>query len=164
MPPKYYYKNEYIFKENHVVLNIRHNNIIYKTFIDYDDYESIRKYHWFIVKFKSASRPYIKTKINKKQLLLHRFIMKPPVKLQVDHINRNPLDNRRLNLRIVTQQENLKNRAPAKNKGNFPIKNISIQTVKYKDYIYKYYKVSKNGINRVFKRLEDAKDFLRGIS
>ena len=37
---------------------------------------------------------------------LHRYIMNYPDDMVVDHINRNPLDNRRENLRICTQQEN----------------------------------------------------------
>ena len=49
------------------------------------------------------------------QRLLHRMLTKCPEGLQVDHINRNPLDNRRENLRIVTQRENIKNRNPYSN-------------------------------------------------
>lgn len=45
-----------------------------------------------------------------KYIYLHRFIMKPSENLVVDHINGNGLDNRRVNLRVVTQRENMKNR------------------------------------------------------
>lgn len=42
-------------------------------------------------------------------LRLHRLIAQPGQDLVVDHINRDTLDNRRSNLRIVTQQQNCYN-------------------------------------------------------
>jgi hypothetical protein len=41
---------------------------------------------------------------------LHRLLTGAPEGLVVDHLNRNPLDNRRANLRVVTQAENATNR------------------------------------------------------
>lgn len=41
---------------------------------------------------------------------MHRVIMDLPMGKEVDHINRNPLDNRRDNLRIVTHRQNHLNR------------------------------------------------------
>ena len=43
---------------------------------------------------------------------LHRQIMDAPTGVHVDHINGDPLDNRRANLRLVTQSENQQNRSP----------------------------------------------------
>ena len=42
--------------------------------------------------------------------LLHRIIMNPPANMQIDHKNKNTLDDRRSNLRICTNSENLMNR------------------------------------------------------
>jgi hypothetical protein len=47
---------------------------------------------------------------------LHRVIMKPLPDMQVDHANKNTLDNRRCNLRICTPSQNLMNRG--KSRGN----------------------------------------------
>lgn len=44
-------------------------------------------------------------------ILLHRFIMNAKNGDVVDHINRNTLDNRRCNLRLVSYSVNNKNRA-----------------------------------------------------
>lgn len=52
-----------------------------------------------------------------KRRLIHRLITSCPEGFEVDHINRNTLDNRRENLRIVTKSENLKNRASYSNTG-----------------------------------------------
>lgn len=51
-------------------------------------------------------------KANRGAVSLHRFLMKAQPGQIVDHINGNPLDNRKRNLRFVTAQENGMNRGP----------------------------------------------------
>lgn len=51
-------------------------------------------------------------------LFMHRQIVNAPLDKQVDHINSNPLDNRRENLRICTPAENHRNRI-GRNKFSF---------------------------------------------
>jgi hypothetical protein len=41
---------------------------------------------------------------------LHQVLMLPPLGMEVDHINRDTLDNRRANLRLVTKTQNMRNR------------------------------------------------------
>lgn len=43
---------------------------------------------------------------HKGPLALHRLLMDPPANMVVDHINDDPLDNRRANLRVVTRGQN----------------------------------------------------------
>lgn len=53
-------------------------------------------------------------------ILLHRFIMNAAPGLQVDHVNLDALDNRRCNLRMATQSQNLCNRQRTRvNKSGF---------------------------------------------
>lgn len=47
-----------------------------------------------------------------KTIYLHREVMRAPKGMDVDHINRNPLDNRRSNLRVCTRSQNLARSRP----------------------------------------------------
>ena len=67
---------------------------------DKEDLEIFLKHPWrFFAKYCSYKK-------NGKTLQFHNEIMKPPYGFIVDHINRNRLDNRRKNLRIVSFQQN----------------------------------------------------------
>ena len=56
----------------------------------------------------------------RKALYMHRVIMSAPPHLQVDHINRDKLDNRRENLRFATRSQNQANKAtPINNSSGF---------------------------------------------
>lgn len=79
--------------------------------IDKCDEFLVRKFAFYIATTYNGKR-YAKTNGDpeiKNGTLLHRIILNPPTGLVVDHINRNSLDNRRKNLRIVSQRENVLN-------------------------------------------------------
>jgi hypothetical protein len=83
--------------------------------LDSEDYDIIKNYSWYY------SNGYAYTNItlpNDKQttLRMHRLIMGlTDPKIQCDHINHDELDNRRINLRQCTNQENNRNRNCNKN-------------------------------------------------
>jgi len=83
--------------------------------INTQDYENVKKYTW-----RESSQGYIETSIKSKRYFLHRvllFGLKRSVDLKnnvVDHINMDKKDNRRENLRIVTNSINQYNRKPRK--------------------------------------------------
>jgi hypothetical protein len=60
-----------------------------------------------------ADTGYVIITVDKKQVLLHRYLLDNPDSM-IDHINGNPLDNRRSNLRLCTPQENTRNRKSVK--------------------------------------------------
>lgn len=72
--------------------------------IDKEDIEKIKNDTWCLmaIKLKNETVLYVQS-YNK---LLHREIMDNPEGMQIDHINHNPLDNRKQNLRICTAKEN----------------------------------------------------------
>lgn len=88
--------------------NAKHE-LVAKTLIDIDDIEKIKKYKWHAINNRNKNF-YVETS-NKEisNRLLHRFIMDAPEGMVVDHINRNPLDNRKCNLRICTNTQNMEN-------------------------------------------------------
>lgn len=73
---------------------------------------------------KSPNSPYATARIGGRNYYLHRMLTKPPVGLFVDHINGNPLDNRRSNLRVVTSAQNAANQGPRR-KGSSQYKGVS---------------------------------------
>lgn len=73
------------------------------TIIDSKDYDKVKNLNWYIDKHGYAVNK------TKSLIFMHRLIMSPPKDKVIDHINGNPLDNRRCNLRICTQAENLRN-------------------------------------------------------
>lgn len=87
--------------------------------LDDEDYKIIEQFKLPLklirdksVKSKDKFYVEIRKTVNSKiyRCLLHRLIMNCPQDKVIDHINGNPLDNRKCNLRIVTQQENCLNR------------------------------------------------------
>ena len=74
--------------------------------IDDADFDLVSKRNWWMRKgYPSTSNP----GKSPRQLPMHRVIMNPPSGMLVDHINGNPLDNRRENLRLCTLSENNRN-------------------------------------------------------
>lgn len=90
------------------ILSPKHGEFI--VLIDDTDYELITGITWGITKDKD--RYYVRgkgEKTNGKTVKMHRLILNAPRGLQVDHINHNCVDNRRINLRLSTQRQNSKN-------------------------------------------------------
>lgn len=71
------------------------------SIIDKIDYDSVKSFVWH-----TTAQGYAATRINGKVVLLHRFISRPEGGLVTDHINGDRLDNRRGNLRNITQLQN----------------------------------------------------------
>jgi len=78
-------------------------------YFDLEDYEKIKEYTW------CCKKSCLITTANGKITRFHRFLLNPPVDMVVDHINHNVYDNRKENLRICTQKENLYNLSVSKN-------------------------------------------------
>lgn len=76
-------------------------------YFDLEDYDKIKDYCWFV-----NSEGYIVG--GKKSIKIHRLIMNCPSNKVIDHINHNKADNRKYNLRICNQSQNILNKSPSK--------------------------------------------------
>ncbi len=74
-------------------------------YFDLEDYDKIKNICWYI-----GNNGYVCSKTKNKMTLFHRIIMNPLENMDIDHINHQKQDNRKLNLRIATRSQNLVNR------------------------------------------------------
>lgn len=93
-------------KFNFMEITRKNGKILYIK-IDKEDISTLIKYKWV------TNGIYVSSYINRKTILLHRFLLVAPKGSFVDHINRDTLDNRKKNLRICTPQQNQQNRLSA---------------------------------------------------
>ena len=79
----------------------------YKTVVDDIDFEWLSEFKWYAC--LDGDNKYVSVRSNHKGtvLFMSRLILSAYSKdIHVDHINRDPLDNRRCNLRLCTLQQN----------------------------------------------------------
>ncbi|HUU32021.1 MAG TPA: HNH endonuclease [Phycisphaerae bacterium] len=82
--------------------------------MDDKDYESLNRHKWYVMRARvghwCAGRDRSRADHSgPKTIYMHREILGAPKHLWVDHINGNPLDNRRENLRLATPTLNSRN-------------------------------------------------------
>lgn len=94
-------KNKYKIEGDMVTVYM--NNSPTEMTCDVDDWERLNKHTWH------EHNGYIESKINGKEVKFHKCILNTPPGFEIDHINKNPSDNRKENLRIVTHTGNMAN-------------------------------------------------------
>jgi len=79
-----------------------------KSLVDDIDFNFLSSMRWYL-----GSDGYAYTGVYKdgktKQYSMHRLLMNTPIGKYTDHVNGNKLDNRKCNLRICTNAENIRN-------------------------------------------------------
>lgn len=76
------------------------------TVVDDADHEWLSQWKWWC-----DHKNYVRRMANGQAIFMHREILGTPPGLYTDHINRDSLDNRRANLRVVTTSQNKQNSA-----------------------------------------------------
>ena len=101
--------NEYLEHDEYYELHIINTrNIEAFSKIDKDDYNAVSQYRWTLSVHDEDVRV-IASSSELHRIGLHQFIMRNTTKDVIDHINRDPLDNRKINLRIVSRSINSTN-------------------------------------------------------
>jgi len=87
-----------------------------KVLYDKEDEELINQYKWYKPRLyhPRSKTMYVTGYKDGKKVLMHRLVMHSP-KGNIDHINGNGLDNRKINLRVVTRSQNGANNDKYKN-------------------------------------------------
>lgn len=90
----------------------------YEAIIDAADAAIVGQFNWYVICHPTVT--YAARNTGKSVITMHRVLMSPLVRFQVDHIDGNGLDNRRANMRVVTPRQNTWNsRRNASNTSGF---------------------------------------------
>lgn len=87
------------------VINYKDKEVLF----DKEDFDKINKLHWIVNTNGYATANSRSGKHD--SIYLHKYIMNANSNETVDHINGDPFDNRKSNLRVVTTQQNAMNHA-----------------------------------------------------
>ena len=124
----------------------------YKTQVDDEDYEYLSQFTWHVLDNHGTFYARTAKKINNRVYCtyMHRMIIDCPPELEIDHIDHNPLNNQRSNLRCVSHSENLYNRKSRRN-DNCP------KCGKPKALMQSYCKSCYNDYQREYKKRSEVK-------
>jgi len=110
---KNYYRTFEVYGQTVII-----DDFIYRRLFKDPDIPPRRKYTFIKeIRLSSGCYPCIVLRSNFRVIMLSRYIMRAGKGELVDHINRNPLDNRRCNLRVVNARQNMLNRIRKNNTG-----------------------------------------------
>lgn len=90
----------------------------YEAIVCIHDFEWLAKLKWHVMPNPTTGKPYAYWTPPKGQghpVPMHRMVNHTPKGMDTDHINRDGLDNRCVNLRSVTRSQNRLNMGPQKN-------------------------------------------------
>lgn len=126
-----YDKNSFVEYDDYIEIILKNQFFeeVARTLIDKDDKEKVLQYKWYCHQYENNKQYCQGTLEYGQKVRLHHYVLgihKNELQGQVvDHINGNSLDNRKKNLRIVSQQDNMRNMKP-----NDPMKGIKCYTLK----------------------------------
>ncbi len=133
---------------------------VYEAKVDAADLPKLQEFgrRWAVLRPAAEGYPYAELRLSgpgTRSLRLHRFLLDAPADRYVDHINGDTLDNRRENLRLVTNTQNSQNRRASK-RSRSGLKNICWDEGRQRWRVYLCANGKRMSIG-YFRDLEDAK-------
>lgn len=107
-------KNEIIIHSDYAEIALYDKNLkeVARAIIDLDDIQKVKKYKWTL---NDSGYVVASVKGRKSKLRLHRYLMNVDKydsnSTEVDHIDKNPLNNRKSNLRVCSHKLNMINKS-----------------------------------------------------
>lgn len=130
-PRKIISQNKFYFEDDRAVGTTTNGK---KFYFDKEDYERVSAHTWGY-----DGKGYLRAVINGKHVSLHRFILNYNGECVIDHINNDPNDNRKCNLRVCSQADNIRNsKTPSNNTSGY--KGVSRDRGRWRAYIRVNYK------------------------
>jgi hypothetical protein len=90
-----------------ILVGRKHGGLI--ALVDEEDFERINAFRWYARQPRRSRTMYARARINGKTVDMQCVIMPAPDGMEIDHKDRNGLNNQRHNLRHVTHSENMIN-------------------------------------------------------
>jgi hypothetical protein len=169
-------KNKYEIRGDVTVIFVKQKLVVYEFLIDTEDLVKVSQFNttWhrntsldnFIYAMTKPQTNFVRSNV-----LMHRLIMDCPDDKFVDHINHDTLDNRKVNLRIVTKGENTRNlkgarsdnsstgyRGITKNTDGMFKLDVSVSNKRYHLGTYKDLEQAKNIMDEVHSLVESYGD------
>lgn len=140
-------RNEYVVEGNVVKIFFKSGEYF---ICDLDMFPEISKHSWY-----KSKNGYAVTTINYKKVYAHVLVFGAKSGYEIDHTNRNKLDDRYCNLRYVTHHGNAINQDFTVFQKNNPATGIEFRKDKYNAYIH--YKGKKKHLGS-FKTLAEAQE------
>lgn len=81
--------------------------------VDDEDFETLNQFKWYADFVPSDGKFRARSRLGgnvKSPVLMHRFILEVKPNMLVDHVDMNPLNNQKTNLRVTNKANNMKNR------------------------------------------------------
>lgn len=130
--------NKYVQKNVVTEIYIKDKVIL----VDTDEVERLKFFNWYLTSEmnRESAKMYVKADYpkEKRKVYIHRHILGlDKASVSVDHINHDPLDNRKINLRIATASQQMANQEPYKWKKSSVYKGVSFARNSYFAYINK---------------------------